>query len=78
MRIPKRIINKINKARELVDKVNAIKFDIREWERKIEADQIKLPYTTENATNLEEAIECHIDYGETLLDIEYEVTKNEN
>lgn len=73
MRIPKYIIKKINKARELTDKVSAIKMDIREWENKINASEIKLPYPTENADNLEEAIECHIDYGETLLDVEYVV-----
>lgn len=73
MRIPKRIIKKINKARELVDKVNNLKYEIREWEYKVEADKIIVPYNTELSTNLEEAIECHIDYGETLLDVEYEV-----
>lgn len=78
MRIPKRIINKINKARELTKKVEALKYEIREWEYKVNADKIILSYNTELSTNLEEAIECHIDYGETLLDVEYEVTENEN
>lgn len=77
MRIPKYIMKKINKTRELVDKVNALKYDIREWEYKVNADKIILPYNTELSTNLEEAIECHIDYGETLLDIEYEVSKDD-
>lgn len=73
MRIPKYIIKKINKARELTSKINDIKYEIREWERKVRAEEIELPYISENAGNLEEAIECNIDYGETLLDIDYEV-----
>lgn len=77
IRIPKYIIKKIDKARELTSKVEALKYDIRAWERKVRADEIKLPYIAENADNLEEAIECHIDYNETLLDIEYEVDNNE-
>lgn len=77
MRIPKRIINKINRARKLTSEVEALKYDIREWERKVHADEIKIPYVTENADNLEEAIECHIDYNETLLDIDYEVNEYE-
>lgn len=72
IKIPKYIIKKINKARELTSKVEALKYDIREWENKVDAANIKLPYCAENASNLEEAIECHIDYNETLLDVEYE------
>lgn len=73
MRIPKRIIKKINKAKELVEKVNDLKYEIREWENKVGAEDIKLPYSHEDCETLAEAIECHIDYGETLLDVEYEV-----
>ena len=73
IRIPKYIINKIDRARKLTSKVEALKQDIRKWENKIDAENIKLPYCVENAKNLEEAIECHIDYNETLLDVEYEV-----
>lgn len=72
MRIPKYIIKKINRAKELVEKVNNLKYDIREWENKVDAENIKLPYPHEDCETLAEAIECHIDYGETLLDVEYE------
>ena len=75
MKIPKYIIKKINKARELTSKVEALKYDIRKWENKVDAANIKLPYCTENSDNLEEAIECHIDYNETLLNVEYDVKK---
>ena len=76
IRIPNYIINKINRARELVGKVNDLKYDIRKWENKVGAEDIELPYLAENAVNLSEAIQCYIDFGETLLDVDYEVENN--
>ena len=35
IKIPKYIINKINKARELINKVEVLKYDIRKWEYKV-------------------------------------------
>ena len=64
MQIPKYIVKKINKARELTLKLEAIRAEIIEWDYKVNAENI--PYRSANASNLSEAIQCYIDYGEYL------------
>ena len=64
MKIPKYIINKILKARDLMGKVEKLKYEIRQWENDNDIESIEID--TDNCYNLAEAIECFIDYGEKI------------
>lgn len=64
MEIPKKIKNKIIKARDLMFKVEELKYDIHQWMYNNDLESIKID--ADNCSNLAEAIECFIDYGETI------------
>ena len=64
MKIPKSIKNKIIKARDLMFKVEELKHDIHQWMNDNDLENIEID--ADNCGNLAEAIECFIDYGETI------------
>mgnify|MGYP003293585101 CR=1 FL=1 len=64
MKIPKYIQNKIIKARDLMFKVEELKYDIHQW--MIDNDLENVEIDADNCSNLAEAIECFIDYGEQI------------
>lgn len=78
MKIPKYIQNKIIKARELMVKVENLKYEIHQWENDNDIESIEID--ADNCCNLAEAIECFIDYGEQIdnsILIALEVEKDE-
>ena len=64
MKIPKYIQNKIIKARDLMVKVEELKYAIRQWENDNDIESIEID--ADNCSNLAEAIECFINYGEQI------------
>lgn len=64
MKIPKSIQNKIIRARTLMVKVEELKNEIHRWENDNGIEDIEID--ADNCSNLAEAIECFIDYGERI------------
>lgn len=64
MKIPKSIKNKIIKARDLMFKVEELKYDIHQWMNDNDLENVEIE--ADNCSNLAEAIECFIDYGEQI------------
>lgn len=64
MKIPKMIIDLIIKAQELQTLYNDVLEEINRWD--IDNDCEHIEVKGDNSTNLSEAIQCYINYGENF------------